>query len=269
MRLGLCCCGPGTDPELGLCGTTSTVPQPWPDRIYTLDISGGFGTVMMKVLLNGNGQDCPGGEPEPNCREEPIATYYYEPCCGPDEFGVSLRKAVYQGSTAFSGSFEFDSRGRANDTASCTRHIPVSASNVTQTIAYCPADTPGPTVRVTEIFECSKNITNCATGDPDFGARCLDASEIRVEFFAIQGTNYDYRANCADPPVPQCASAFITGSAIYRRVKSSTDTHVAVGAYSLVWSSAPYEDACTGNFWKRGCPGDSPFPRVITVGIKP
>jgi len=268
VRLGLCCCGdPGPDPEPGLCGTTSTVPQPWPDRIYTLSISGSFGTTMMKVSMNGQGQDC-AAEPEPNCQEEPLALYYIERCCGQDEFGYALRKFVLSGSTNYSGTFEFNSVGRTNDSQNCTRHIPVSSSTTTLTSTYCSGETPSPSVQVLAIYECSKRITNCATGAPEFGSACLDFSQITVQFFANQGGNYTYR----DPECTTtqgCFSAFLTGTAIYRRAKSASDTHVAVGAYTLVWSSTPYDDNCYLTGPKQGCPGNSPFPQTITVGIKP
>jgi hypothetical protein len=272
VRLGLCCCGdPGTEPEPGLCGTTSTVPQPWPDRIYTLDISGDFGTVMQRVTIGDLDPECPGGEPEPNCREEPLAFYWLEDCCDDDGFyvGTRRRKVLLQGDTTCSGSFEFDSRGRRDDNANCTRQIPVSASNVKMTTPICVGGSPASSVQVNAIYDCSKPITNCATGVPDFGARCLDVSMIEVSFWAYVGAHYTYKRYCSEPATQECWESYLVGKAVYKRAKSATDTHVAVGAYSLVWSESPYGDGCgTGNP-TIGCPGDSPFPRVITVGIKP
>jgi len=262
------CCGGSEPPADVPCGTTSTVPLPWLDRIYTLAISGSFGPTMMQVTFNGQGQDCQAVS-EPNCQEELLAFYWIEPCCGENESGSALRKVVLQGSTNFSGSFEFDSTGRTGSTASCTRKIPVSYSSATQWSAICAADMPGPTVVVTEISECSKRITNCADGSSAFGASCLDVSQIRVNFFANIGANYTRRENdCTTSD--RCFSAFLTGSAIYQRAKSASDTHVAVGAYDMVWSSTPYADDCgPGLGYKSGCPGVSQFPSSITVGIKP
>jgi len=268
VRLGICCCGaPDTHPDAP-CGSTSTVPQPWPDRIYTIDVSGSFGTTLMRVSMNDQGQDC-AGEPEPNCREEALALYWIEACCDADgNSGSVLRKVALGGSTDFRGSFEFDSRGRQSDAASCTRHIPASKSVADPTSAICPADMPGPSVSIVAIYECSKQITNCTTGIPNFGAPCLDVSEVRITFAANTGATYTYRElDCTTSE--QCFSASLTGTAVYRRAKVATDTHVAVGVYSMVWSEAPYGDSCgTGNP-TVGCPGSGPFPRTIEVKVKP
>jgi hypothetical protein len=217
--------------------------------------------------MNNQGQDCD-AEPEPDCQIEPLALYYIERCCGEDESGSALRKVVMQGSTNFSGSFEFNSAGRSTDGPSCTTHIPVSYTNTTQWPAICPVDIPGPTVVVRKIYECSKPITSCENGIPVYGTTCLDNSEILVEFFANQGATYERREDdCTTSQ--QCFSAFLTGSAIYRRAKSTSDTHVAVGTYTMVWSSTPYADDCYYPGPKQGCPGESPFPSTIAVGIKP
>lgn len=262
------CCGFGPNtPSTSECGTTSTVPTPWPNRIYTIEVSGSFGTTLQRVSMNNQGQDC-NAEPEPNCQEEALALYYLERCCGQGEVGSALRKVVMQGSTSFSGSFEFDSSGRTSDGPSCTTHIPVSYTNTTQWPAICPAEQPGPTVLVRKIYECSKPIISCENGTLVYGTTCLDNSQILAEFYAVQGANYERREDdCTTSQ--QCYSVFLTGYAMYRRAKSISDTHVAVGTYTMVWSSTPYGDDCYYSGPKLGCPGESPFPSTITVGIKP
>jgi len=265
MRLGMCCCGASAEPEPKACNTTSTVPQPWPDVVYRVSVASTFGTIMQRLDLGEQERGCK-GEPNPACSPMPLAVWWWETCCGPDELGYTLRKKPLAGDTSYFGIYEFDSRGLTG-AGYCDRHIPYSNGNVLWTTPTCPSTQSQPSVIIRQINQCARKITGpgCV---PDFHATCIDHSEITVEFFAEMGTHWNFRdQDCSI--LPQCASIVLQGRATYRRAKTETDTHVAVGAYTMVSSSYPGDSVeCGGTGANEGCPGTPPFPYTIPVEIK-
>jgi hypothetical protein len=271
----LCCCGTTPPPPPGICGTTSDVPQPWPRRTYTLNISGG----LQPQQCNGSFYplDCDQAVP-PVCTPESLKHYYIDACCIPNKGGYNgLREASYSSTGNFSAYFEFDSINYGSiPLIPCSRHIPVSYQEVNDTGIVCDFFSMASVeIQSIGLMSCSK-VLDCSTEPPGRRDPCLDISEIQLQFaqsfearFQIESDAY-----CETPRTDVCEPLTVGYIGLYRKQKVSSDTHVAVGTYDLVAfyeypnGSCPFNDACRdryecGNASQYGVPG------TISIGIKP
>jgi hypothetical protein len=213
------------------------------------------------------------------CTPESLKYYYPDECCIPDKGGFTgLRQQAFSSTGNFSAYFEFDSVGYTSiPFIPCSRHIPVSYQEVDDTGIVCDSfSIASVEIQTIGLKSCSKVYDNCLVVPPTQRDPCLDISEIQLQFAQSYEARYQVEgdAYCETPRVDRCEALTVGYVGVYRRQKVSSDTHVAVGSYDLVYfyeypnGGCPFNDACR---YRSECGNASQYgvPATITIGIKP